>query len=258
MHFISNSNPLTNRPDLIHLTKLICFMIVVMIVGCEQETIHTYKAPKAKPISVTPPMASGGGPVEPTRMLAAILRQPEMTWFFKLTAPPEVGAELREQFGQFVASTKIENGKPSWQVPDDWSELPDKPMRFITFQVGPGGPELSISQLPSPEDETAGAIANINRWRGQLGLSALETEQYLEALNGDDDNDVLPEEEAGEIVSITTPAGRAVLIDFVGEMASGGGPPFANMGASRPQQPSPQHQPAIPYLLLRRTGNREN
>lgn len=167
-------------------------------------------------------------------MLAAILRQPEMTWFFKLTAPPEMAADLRESFGKFVASTEIQNGQPTWQIPDDWSELPGKPMRFTTYQVGPGGPELSISQLPSPADETAGAIANINRWRGQLGLSDLDADQYSEALSGDNDNEILPEEE-GEIVSITTPAGKAILIDFVGEMASGSGPPFANMGTTRPE-----------------------
>ncbi|MBD3672215.1 MAG: hypothetical protein HUJ26_01700 [Planctomycetaceae bacterium] len=236
MYSSSESIFIHKLPVLRRATLLLLIASLSGMSGCEQESIHTYTAPKAKPISMTPPMASQGGPVEPTRMLAAILRQPENTWFFKLTAPPDIGAQLREPFGTFVASTRFENGKPTWEIPDDWSELPGKPMRFTTYQVGPGGPELSISMLPSPADEVEGAVANINRWRGQLGLSDLETDQYLKALTGDEDGEILPEDE-GEIVSITTPAGKAVLIDFVGEMSSGGGPPFANMGASRPQPP---------------------
>lgn len=205
--------------------------LALLLPGCKEESIHSYVAPKAKPISMTPPMTASG-PAEPTRMLAAILRQPEKTWFFKLTAPPEEAAALREQFGQFVASTTFTNDQPSWEVPEDWIETPGNQFRYVTYQMGAGGPELSISTLSSPEDEVAGAVANINRWRGQLGLSDLEPKQYQNALAADNDSEILPEDE-GEIVSITTPAGSAILVDFVGEMSSGGGPPFANMG--RPQ-----------------------
>jgi hypothetical protein len=175
-------------------------------------------------------------------MLGAILRQPHKTWFFKLTAPPDEAAGLREEFGKFVASTRFENGQPSWEIPAGWTEERGRAMRFTTYHIGDNGPEVSISTLPNNSGETEAAVANINRWRRQLGLSELESDEYLEALESDNDaKDILPEDE-GEIVTITTSAGKAILIDFVGDMASGGGPPFANMSRRAPAGPAPAPQ----------------
>ncbi|MDG2390016.1 MAG: hypothetical protein P8M30_11915 [Planctomycetaceae bacterium] len=224
------------------LSRMALVVVATLFMGCQEETIHSYVAPKAKPISMSAPMAPSG-PAEPTRMLASILRQPEQTWFFKVTAPPEEAAALREQFGKFVASTTFKNDKPSWEIPEGWIEKSGNQFRFATFQMGATGPDLSVSTLPSSEDEVSGAVANINRWRGQLGLADLETEQYQSALAAENDAEILPEEE-GEIVSITTPAGQAILVDFVGAMSSGGGAPFANMGGTSPRTPTPQTPPS--------------
>lgn len=186
-------------------------------------------------------------------MLGAILRQADKTWFFKLTAPPDEAADLREEFGQFVASTRFEDGQPSWEIPANWTEERGRPMRFTTYRIGENGPEVSISTLPNNSGETAAAVANINRWRGQLGLPDLTSSQYQRALESDTDaKQILPEDE-GEIVSMTVPAGKVILVDFVGEMAQGGGPPFANMG-SRPAGPAtPPVGPPAPEQAAART-----
>ena len=241
MSFKSIQTNLHTQTSLASLSRIAFVLVATLLIGCQEETIHSYVAPKAKPISMTAPMAPSG-PAEPTRMLASILRQPEQTWFFKVTAPPDEAAALREQFGKFVASTTFKDAQPSWEIPADWVEKPGNQFRFATFQMGATGPDLSVSTLPSPEDEVSGAVANINRWRGQLGLTDLETEQYQNALTAENDAEILPEDE-GEIVTITTPSGQAILVDFVGQMSSSGGPPFANMGSASPRTTPPPQTP---------------
>lgn len=213
---------------------LLSFLLVSA--GCEQESIHSYEAPIAKPlISASPGMPDSGLPPVPTEMLGAILPQGETTWFFKLTAPPATVEKVREEFGKFVASTRIEGGKPSWEIPAHWIEEPGRQMRFTTYRIGENGPEVSISTLPSGSDATEFGLANVNRWRGQLGLANLTEEQYLAEEISDG---------SGELVSITTPAGKAILIDFVGEMSPAGGAPFANMGGASPSGPAPRSSPS--------------
>lgn len=184
-------------------------------------------------------------------MLGAILRQPDETWFFKLTGPPDETAALREAFGKFVASTRFENGAPSWEIPAGWTERKSAPgsMRFTTFLVAPNGPELSVMPLPNNEDEIETAVININRWRrDQLGLTALTTEAYLRALESDNDAaEVFPEDE-GEIVSITTPAGKAILVDFVKTFPSQEESPRAN--SQLPQLNPPSHWNARPASTI--------
>ncbi|HUG17568.1 MAG TPA: hypothetical protein VMM56_01225, partial [Planctomycetaceae bacterium] len=201
---------------------LLSILCLPFALGCESEQIHTYDAPKMKIAErpADPPPRSV--PAEPTQMLAAILPQGEQTWFFKLTAPPEQAVAIREVFAKFVASTRFENGTPSWEIPADWKEEPGRPMRFTTYRIGHGGPEVSISSLPFPKDRdpVEYELENVNRWRNQLGLPPIDKQAFIDRK--------LPDAEEGEIVSTTTVAGNAILLDLVGKMAStGGGPPFA-------------------------------
>lgn len=204
------------------LLGLLSVLCLPFALGCESEQIHTYDAPKMKIAERPGDPTPRSVPAEPTQMLAAILPQGEQTWFFKLTAPPEEAVAVREEFAKFVASTRFENGTPSWEIPADWEEEPGRPMRFTTFRIGLGGPEVSITNLPFPKnrDPIEYELENVNRWRNQLGLPPIDKQAYIERK--------LPEAAEGEIVSTTTAAGNAILLDLVGEMSpSGGGPPFA-------------------------------
>ena len=205
--------------------------LALLLPGCKEESIHSYVAPKAKPISMTPPMTASG-PAEPTRMLAAILRQPEKTWFFKLTAPPEEAAALREQFGQFVASTTFTNDQPSWEVPEDWIETPGNQFRYVTYQMGAAAPNSVFrlcpvlkmrSRVPWPI-----SIAGADSWACRIWNPSNIKTRWLPTTTP---KYCLKTKE--KLSPSPHPAGSAILVDFVGEMSSGGGPPFANMG--RPQ-----------------------
>lgn len=58
---------------------------------------------------------------------------------------------------------------PQWEVPDGWKPKAATTMRLASFVVGADG-DLSVVALGPA---AGGTLANVNRWRSQLGLSAL-------------------------------------------------------------------------------------
>lgn len=59
-----------------------------------------------------------------------------------------------------------------WKLPKGWTETAGGGMRFATLNPpGPGKVELSVVCLPG---EAGGELANVNRWRGQIGLEPLD------------------------------------------------------------------------------------
>jgi hypothetical protein len=63
-------------------------------------------------------------------------------------------------------------GALRWKLPDGWSEAHPGGMRVATLTPPGGGKvDVSVIALPGP---AGGELANVNRWRGQLGLGALD------------------------------------------------------------------------------------
>jgi len=70
-------------------------------------------------------------------------------------------------------------GALKWSLPKGWTEAPGSGMRYATLTPPGGGKaEMSVVVLPGP---AGGEAANVNRWRGQIGLPPLE-EDALAAL----------------------------------------------------------------------------
>ena len=140
----------------------------------------------------------------PARTLAAILPAGEMTVFFKITGESALVAEQKPQFlawlksvdtgggggesapeapapasapavsgGSERASGGGADGLPNWQVPSGWKAAGPKPMRLASFDIpdAAGNGDVSISKLSG---NGGGLLANVNRWRGQVGLASLE------------------------------------------------------------------------------------
>jgi len=69
-------------------------------------------------------------------------------------------------------------GKPVFpKAPDGWAEQDPGPMRKGSWKVSAGGgnAELAVTAFPG---DVGGRMANINRWRGQLGLEPATPEMY--------------------------------------------------------------------------------
>lgn len=65
-----------------------------------------------------------------------------------------------------------------WTLPAGWKEIPtDEPMRLATIQAGEE--QILISAFPG---DVGGTVANVNRWRGQLGLPQATEAEILPSL----------------------------------------------------------------------------
>jgi len=64
--------------------------------------------------------------------------------------------------------------EPKWPVPGEWKKLPSGQMQVAKFAVparGAARAEVSISVFPG---DTGGTLANLNRWRRQIGLGEVD------------------------------------------------------------------------------------
>lgn len=143
------------------------------------------------------------------RMLAAMAENQGKTWFFKAVGPAEEVGAQRENFEAFLNSLKFgdapvvaqqqsqqqqppanphqqqpqqqaggkSSGLTAWTKPQEWrrDETP-RSMRELTFFAGPEGStsEVIVSRMGG---NFGGLLANINRWRQQVGLEPVNSEK---------------------------------------------------------------------------------
>lgn len=143
------------------------FALVVALAACKKDEIQVYKV--AKPVDSPAPVAV---PAAPAGMGAL---PPEMA--VMATAAP---ATL------------------SWKAPPDWAAKPASGMRRATYVLsGAAGPaELSVISLPG---DAGGELANVNRWRGQVGLEPWDAAALKQAAE-----------------SVPSAAGTFTLVDLAG------------------------------------------
>jgi hypothetical protein len=84
--------------------------------------------------------------------------------------------------GAGAEAARADGGGAPWVAPDRWRQVPgERPMRLATFEApdeaGGGAVEIAVTRFPG---RVGGELANMNRWRGQMGLPPLE-EGELEA-----------------------------------------------------------------------------
>lgn len=104
--------------------------------ACGREEVSHYRVPKAAPVAAATPAARAAPTPAATE-----------------TAPAARGG-LR------------------WTLPKGWTEAAGGQMRFATLKAPvPGKVDASVVVLPGP---AGGELANVNRWRGQIGLPALD------------------------------------------------------------------------------------
>jgi hypothetical protein len=107
-----------------------------------------------------------------------------------------------------AASPEAASAAPKWSVPAQWAETtPRSTMIFKSFAAaGDAGAkaEITVSFL---QGEGGGVLANVNRWRGQLGQPPVDQDQL-----------------DGVAELLTTAEGQATLVDFVGSDAKTGQP----------------------------------
>lgn len=142
-----------------HLFVLLSFLLLV---ACDSPQITVYKAPRSTP--AMPGMMAQSAP--------ASAPSPENV--------QEASAPQQQDL--------------NWIIPPQWIPKPPSPMRLANFEAKTksGAVDVSVTKL---EGNAGGIYANINRWRGQVGLAP--------ASEGDIDR-TLERKVQGELQIITT------------------------------------------------------
>ena len=214
--------------------------LAAISLGCRpQDTITTYEVPKAEAIQLPAAKPSTGGDSEsigePQRMLGAIILHKDQFWFLKLTGAIDAVAAKEAEFKQVVQSiTFNEAGEPKWELPGGWSQQPASGMRFATLTVGEDPKlETSVTVLPSGGgDAQEGVLANLNRWRNQLGLPPIKVAQLAK----ESEELALPNGQTAVYVNLT---GTAKPTGMGGPFAGGRG------GLDRPFAPPTPAAPSV-------------
>ncbi|MCA8983946.1 MAG: hypothetical protein KDA76_09320 [Planctomycetaceae bacterium] len=219
------------------IVSALILLILVGLPGCDKQAeIHSYRTEKpdqvrAKnqvepaasnaPAKEAPAMASPAKPAEPVRMLAAIVPQPEQTWFYKLTGPVAAVQSQAEVLAGFITQVEYKDGRPAWSLPEGWEQREGNQFRFATLIIpsAEGPLEMSVSGLPTSGDEVTQAVDNINRWRGQVGLGPIASADLTGA------TDDLSSETSVRVVAGDR---RIYFVNLVGtQQETGMRPPFA-------------------------------
>jgi hypothetical protein len=120
------------------------------------------------------------------RTLGAIVLVQPNGWFFKVSGTDELVAPQKEALETFLKSVQFSPNPetdPTWTLPEGWKQQEGNELRFATIQLGNSDAplELTVTRLPMRgSDETEYLLANVNRWRGELGLQPLNTAEELE------------------------------------------------------------------------------
>lgn len=181
---------------------------------------------------------AGGQPAElfdlagsTTRILGAIQHRDNTTWFFKMTGGDTLVEQQKAAFIAFLRSLNFgspqsqaqlpaghpdvndmtapspapaaASGQPSWTVPAAWQPAAAGQFLVAKFTIKSGnGPEAEVN-VSSAGGSGGGLEANVNRWRGQLGL---------------------PPAEAISTTDFQVSGGQAQLVDLTGKDAQTGQP----------------------------------
>lgn len=164
---------------------------ILFVVGCQpQDQIRIYKIAKQEAAASA------------DRMLVGFVPRTENAWFFKLSGSADEVAPHVDGFRALLKSLRFDQREePQWELPAGWQQQAGRGMRFATLQpTRNASVSVSVISLPMPQP----VLPNVNRWRSQLGLEALEDaelENQIERL---------------ELVD-----GEAVVIDLTGQLRGG-------------------------------------
>ncbi len=139
------------------------------------------------------------------RILGVIQERSGMTWFIKMMGNAGLVEQQKPAFLDFLKSLTFTSAsqaaglppghpsisgsdmnapmmssggassvKPDWTVPDGWRSVP--PAQFLLAQfsvVGANGTEAVVN-VAELNGSGGGVLANVNRWRGQIGLDPVD------------------------------------------------------------------------------------
>lgn len=184
-----------NTPNKIG-SLLLLTSLLLLGAGCHREQVQVYQV-ASEPDQTSQQETQA----QPAAQSPAAPAQPIM---------PAQSAEMSQAAMTAQPDATSEAPPVSWTTPAGWTEVPPSEMRVGSFKVtGTDGKQADVSIVPLP-GMAGGDPANVNRWRGQVGLPALPDDQLMSLAE-----DVQAGGQSAELYDITgqnTTTGQATRI----------------------------------------------
>ncbi len=123
-------------------SALVTAVLITLLTGCDDDEIRAYQSPKSDPYS-----------------------EPKLL----------IGMDGMGGMDGMQAPASTSKNTIGWHVPDDWIEDPNASSILTAayiVQGETGDARITVTKLGSGG---GGVLANINRWRGQVGLDPIES-----------------------------------------------------------------------------------
>ena len=162
----------------------------LVFVGCGQSK------PTSQSSQVAPPFTNVAKP----QAAALPPGHPDISGVSTQALPP--GHPGMGAMGALPPGAAASGPNPEWTVPKDWTVGSGSAMRRATFVVKGSdgqGVEVVVSSFPG---DVGGLVANINRWRGQIGLGP-----------------IAPDEVSGMTTDLVVNGAKATVVDFKADSA---------------------------------------
>lgn len=132
---------------------LLMMPLVFLATGCHRDKVQVYQVPANQDQPVQP-----ATPAPDTNSTALPPGHPDIS---------------SDQMPSGIAASDVQNAPSlAWTTPHGWTEVPPSEMRVASFKVaGASGKQADVSIVPLG-GMGGGDSANVNRWRGQVGLQA--------------------------------------------------------------------------------------
>ncbi len=162
------------------------------------------------------------------QIIAAILPGSDQVWFFTIFGPADRVSSQRDAFEEFIRTVRLRlpatapataapgaGATPgiSWNAPPSWQPVTEaSQFRIISFTVTNDQQQGEVTVTRFAGD-VGGLLANVNRWRRQLGLAPIAdiAEQPMTGIEIDGN--------PGGLIDIVAPAGDTANRIFVAMVA---------------------------------------
>jgi hypothetical protein len=140
-------------------TLVLTSLLFLLVAGCHRDEVKVYQT--AKDQNQSPPQTA-----------------PALSTDSPNPALPPGHPDISSTPG-FSPPAMSGSGSPrlTWKTPDGWKELAPGQMRVASFKItGAGGKLADVSIIPLG-GIAGGDVANVNRWRGQVGLEPVPADE---------------------------------------------------------------------------------
>jgi hypothetical protein len=134
-------------------------LLFLLVAGCHRDEVKTYRVAKDQnqPQPQSAPAMSTDSP--------------------NPTLPPGHPDISSASMAPGLAASGSAQPQLTWQTPEGWTEVPPGEMRVASFKIqGQNGKQADVSIIPLP-GLPGSNDANVNRWRGQVGLSPVSPDE---------------------------------------------------------------------------------